>query len=40
VKAPTVVSAEVIMCLARSLADGSVCSTYGMLFVVVAGGGG
>jgi hypothetical protein len=37
VKAPVVVP-EVVVCLAQSLAYGSVCSTWGMLFVAMAEG--
>jgi hypothetical protein len=37
-KAHVVVPVEVVMCLARSLVDGSVCLAWGMLFVIVAKG--
>jgi hypothetical protein len=38
VKALVVETMEVVMCLAPSLADGFLCSAWGMLFVAMAEG--
>jgi hypothetical protein len=38
VKVSAIAPAEVVVCMARSLAGGSVCSTWGMLFVAMVKG--